>query len=301
MFSLNKPVSTTPTGISALPTQAPTSNSRVGQALSAVPMPVMILVVVIVLVAIIVYLVVKYKKGSLQSTDLSKRPIIIGNPLTGDFQVTPAGVLPAATNGIEFSYSIWMFVDNLQITTDHKVVLYRGSKDGFRGGNFFVCMDAKTNKLYALAQTNGVTYGTANEDTLLNVTSDKFFLKSTVDYVPLQRWVHVVYSIKDNIMSTFMDGDLYSVTSTFELPTYNGVRPLIIKPAGDILIGGKSNVEGVNGYLGNLKYFNFALTLNEAKVLYNKGPYKKSWLSYFGVNNVGVRSPLYRIDASTVK
>jgi hypothetical protein len=36
-------------------------------------------------------------------------------------------------------------------------------------------------------------------------------------------------------------------------------------------------------------------------VLYNKGPYKKSWLSYFGVNNVGVRSPLYRIDASTVK
>lgn len=295
-----------PLGPALAPAQAPPRVSLTGRFNSIVgstPIPLMILVAVIIIVAVIIFIVVKVKKGSFTSTDLLKKPIVLANPASGDFQIAPAAKLPD-TNGNELSYSLWMYVDNVSVTNDHKIVMYRGNSADYRNGSFFVYMDAKTNSLYASLRTTGALDEVAgnSEPTLQDIKSNKYFLHSSIDYVPLQRWVNVTYTIKDTVLSTYLDGDLYSVTSVYELPQKpDGSRPLTAKQAGDVMLGGKNSKEGFNGYLGTCKFFNYTLTISQAKQVYNHGPYTKSWLSYIGLGNVGLRTPVYVLTAEDMK
>lgn len=281
---------------------APAVKPTFASVLQKTPYPLMVVTAVIILVAVIVFIIIKVKGNTLKSVNLLTAPIIKANPLSGDYVTTPAGYLPSTTNGNEFTYSIWMFVDNISITNDHKIVLYRGNSQSFANGSFFVYMDAQSNVLYASVRSNAaLDDSTSNtEPTLQDIKSNKYFLQSTIEYVPLQRWVNVAYTVKDTVISTFLDGELYSVTSIYELPAkQDGSRALLATQAGDVMTGGKAAQEGFNGYIGNSKYFNFALTVAEAKRVYRQGPYKASWLSYLGLGNVGLRSPVYQITATT--
>lgn len=270
---------------------------------SGTPVPLMIVVAIIVLTAVIVFIVIKVKKGSLESVDLLNTPVISANAQGGEFYIAPAAKLPTSGNGNVCTYSLWLFVDNVSITNDHKIVMYRGNSGTFANGTFFAYMDAKTNTLYASMRTNGaLTDGSTSNPTLSNIRNNKYFLHSKIDYIPLQRWVNVSYSLKDTVLSTFLDGDLYSVTSIYEMPMKpDGSRPLPSKQSGDIMIGGKAAKPGFTGYIGNSKFYNFSVTLAEAKVMYNQGPYKKSWLSYIGLSNVALRNPVYKVSTEDVK
>jgi hypothetical protein len=291
-----------------LPTATAAAPSAFGQRtkllLSSTPLPLLIAIVIIIIIAVVVFLIMKYKKGALKSVDLLGAPVVIANPLAGEHQISPAGKLPASQNGTENTYSLWLFIDSVSITNNHKIVLYRGNPQSYSNGQFFVYMDSKTNKLYASVRTNGVTDETSssNEPSLEDIRINKYFMQSVIDYIPLQRWVNIAYTVKDTVFSTYLDGELYSVTSIYEMAVKpDGSRPLPIKPTGDILIAGKAGKEGFNGYIGSGKYLNFAITVTEAKVLYNQGPYKKSWLSYLGLGNVGLRSPVYKISVQDLK
>jgi hypothetical protein len=281
----------------------PANQGRFSALLSSAPYPLMVLVSIIVLVIVIVFIVVRVKKGTLLNTDLLAQPLMLANPEGGDFYSTPAAKLPRTLNGNQFSFSLWLFLDSISITDDHKIVLYRGNSQSYANGTFFVYMDAKTNSLYASLRSNGaLDEGTNGEPKLGDIKNNKYFLQSTVDYIPLQRWVNVTYTIQDTVFSTFVDGDLYSVSSIYELPIKpDGSRPLIAQQQGDVLLGGKTGKQGFNGYIGNSKFYNFALNISEAQVVYKKGPYKASWLSYLGLSNVGLRSPIYKITAENLK
>lgn len=267
------------------------------------PLPVFIIVTLVMIAAVVVFIVIKVKRGSLKSIHLLKRPVVRGNPLEGDYMVKPAGKMPTQANGAEFTYSLWLFVDNVTVGTDHKLVLYRGNTTSFKNGFVYIYMDSKTNRLYCSLRTNGVRDESASnlpsttEPKLLDIAANRYFMKSSIEYIPLQRWVNVIYSFRENVLSTFLDGELYSVTSVYEMPaTSSGERPMVIPALGDVMIGGKAGREGVNGYLGNFKYFNYSLTLKDAQTVYRQGPYQKSWLSLFGMAHLGVRSPLYKIE-----
>lgn len=292
--------------VSAAPTVSPVARSiwksRFQSLFQSTPMPIMIIVSVIVLAVVIVFIFYKIKTGSLISTTLLPQQMISANANQGSFTIFPGGKVSNSAYGTEFSYSLWLYVDNITITNDHKNVMYRGNSTTFANGTFFVYMDAKTNTLYASVRTTGVLDETtaAQTPTLVDINQNKYFLKSTIDYVPLQRWVNVTYVVKDTTMTTFLDGDLYSVTSIYELPGKpDGSRPLISTQNGDVMMGGMTAAPGFNGYLGNIVYYNFSLDLAQGKTVYFKGPYKSTWLSYLGFSNVGLRSPIYKITAGT--
>lgn len=286
---------------SAIPTSS--FSKKISDFASGTPYPLMILVSLIVLTAVIVFIIIKVKKGSLKSVALLSTPVILANSKGGDFYVSPAAKLPSTNNGNECTYSIWLFVDNVTITNDHKIVLYRGNSETYANGSFFVYMDAKTNTLYSSMRTNGaLTDDTTANPILSNIQKNKYFLQSKIDYIPLQRWVNVTYSLKDTVLSTFLDGDLYSVTSIYEMPLKpDGSRPLPSKQSGDVMIGGSASKPGFSGYIGDSKFYNFSATLAEAKVVYNQGPYKKTWLSYIGLSNVAFRNPVYKISTNDLK
>ena len=269
--------------------------------LQATPYALLIVSSIIIIVAVIVFIALQIRNTSLKTINMLKTSIIKANPQAGEFYISPAAKLPDSSN--EFSISLWLYIENLSITDNHKIILYRGNPDTFANGKFFVFMDSKTNTLYASLRTTAA-YDDSNNSkpNLFDIRYNKYFLQSAIDYVPLQRWVNIIYTVKDTVLTTYLDGEIYSVTSIYELPqSHNGGRPLPSKQSGDIMIGGNAYYESFDGYMGNLTYHNFSLNVKEARVLYKKGPYMTSWLAYLGLGNVGVRSPIYRISASDVK
>jgi hypothetical protein len=299
------PLMQSPTFRTALPVAsmpaAPQGNGirgKISSLVSATPYPLMILVAVVLLVAVIVYIVLRLQRGAYKSVSLLKSSIIKANVGGSSHVSTSAALIPSSTNGNEFTVSMWLFVENVTLTNNHKVVMYRGNPTTYNNGKMFVYMDAKTNTLYSSIRTSAVQEETmvSREPSLEEIRTNNRFLQSSIDYIPLQRWVHVMYSVKDTTLSTFLDGDLYSVTSVYELPsTATGARPIPVKQEGDMLIGGRVGRDGYSGYIGNAQYFNFAISLQDAKLVYKKGPYRGSWLQFIGMGNLGFRSPVYRV------
>jgi hypothetical protein len=129
---------------------------------------------------------------------------------------------------------------------------------------------------------------------LQEILANPYYLGVTLDYVSISRWIHLSFTVKDATLTLFMDGELYTVATIYDLPLRQGdARPIIPKPAGDVMLGGKVGHIGVQGYISSAQFFNYALTLREVKRKYGEGPYATSFLRYFGMPNVAFRSPLY--------
>ncbi len=261
--------------------------------------PVMAFFTFLLISLIIVYLVYKVKRYSLKTVDLMRSPVINANPMAGEHHTFLGGRLPELKNGGEFSYSIWLYVENITITTDYKIIMYQGNSSGYINGSTYVYMDPNTNKLYVTLRTNGnpEVVDRDGKVNLQQVKDNKFLMHASVDYVPVQRWIHILFAVRDAVMYFYFDGELYSVNTVYDLPTRaDGTRPMITKPIGDVFVGGKADREGINGYLARAQFMNFAVSLQQAKQIYNEGPYKRSMLSYVGIENVNIRSPFYFTD-----
>lgn len=262
---------------------------------------------VIALVAAIIYIVIRIRRFALKSVNLTSEAVINANPMGGEFVRASAGGLPELVQGNEFTVSFWMFVDNItdKLDKDHKIVMYQGNPESYDNGGYFIYMDGNTNKMYFSIRTSGVdtskfAKATGSSTSLAAIEDNKSFLTTTIDFIPIQRWVHVLMTVKDATMTVFMDGELYSIATVYDMPLRAGdVRPVIIKPTGDIMVGGKSGAIGVTGYIARAEFFNYALTLKQTKIRYEEGPYKMSFMRYFGFPNVNFRWPVYFGDSAT--
>lgn len=219
------------------------------------------------------------------------------------------------------------------LTPVDKLLFFRGTAGDVSTANPVVFMDGLSNKLFIAIKSqdstltslpNRVDYNT----NLYNIRFMNYFLNSslkiretsnpdqpainkylilTVDYIPLQRWVNISFIIDNKITTVFMDGEIYSVKSTEEFKTLREPerdvrnRPLDInlivdKTDGNLYIG-KNAVGGkttVPGYLSKLQFFNYAMSINEVKAVYESGPLGKT----FGGVKIpyGIRSPVYKLD-----
>jgi hypothetical protein len=268
---------------------------------------ILIFVSVVALVIAVIYIVMRVRRFALKSVNLTLDPVINANPMGGEFVRTPGGGLPELAQGNEFTISMWIFVDNIadKLDNDHKIVMYQGNPESYENGGFFIYVDGNTNKMYFSVRTSGVDttkYGRGNNAalTLSAIQTNKSFITTAIDYVPIQRWVHVLMTVKDATLTVFMDGELYSIATIYDMPMRAGdVRPVIMKPTGDIMVGGKAGAIGVTGYISRAEFYNYSLTLKQAKTAYEEGPYKSSFLKYFGFPNVNFRTPMYFSDSAT--
>lgn len=238
--------------------------------------------------------------------------------------------LPSQLLGDQYSYSFWLYVDNFVQTPDNnKVIFYRGDKDNVRNANPIVMMDGLSNKLmFAIKTRNSVLASTdpkINYNNLKDIASNNYFFNSdlkidtpnvnthlimTIDSVPFNRWVHYAFSIKDNIVTVFQDGEIYAVKTTDNFiqmkPTEYDLRgqpkkiPLSFDQSqGSLYIGANPLVAGkttVDGYVSKLNVFNYALTTQDVKGLYNSTPFPRG-LYTIGGNRYGIRNPVYKVTA----
>jgi hypothetical protein len=208
----------------------------------------------------------------------------------------PSAKLSTSNRGQEFAYSFWIYLGEYSTTSQHKLIIQRGSpepKEAISKLNFnsnpIIALDKGTNMMwFALPTTN--TTGENSLDDIFNKNANH--LVSKIEYVPLHRWVFISMVLKDNIMTIYLDGDIYSVTTTSDI--ISTTRPIVNQTSGDALLG--NNKHYTTSFISKMNAYNFALTQNEILKKYNQGPVNKSILSVFGLANYGVRNPVYNLQ-----
>ena len=264
---------------------------------------ILIVAAMLILVLVVLYIVSMVKQNKLQNVAMQDNMIDMANRNIVPYKV-PSANLSLVTTGQEFSYTFWIILNsNYDSTSDYKLVMQRGNTNINTSSyssntNPVIFLDKNVNTMYICISTTQVQSQMIPSDILAMNGQDQYtsgYLISKIDYIPLQRWVFVGIVIKDTTLYIFLDGDLYSATTVYNV-ALNGksnVRPIIKGTNGDLTIG--DNVNTTQGYISNSKFFNYGLTQKEMQSNYSQGPAKSSLLSMFGLKNYGVRSPIYEI------
>jgi hypothetical protein len=223
--------------------------------------------------------------------------------------------------GLEFSYSFWLYLNDQYLpTSQHKMLFQRGNISDVLNEyspktSPFVFMDKNTNKMYFAISTSKVINPMRLDQILQKSPDGRYnsgYLVGYIDYVPMQRWVNIAFFVKDDKMFIFIDGDMYTAVSVSDIqsstttssPSTNtsstsSSRPVLRYTDGDATIGSKGY--GIDGFLSYTRFFNYALSQKEIKAIYEAGPTKRSMLALIGLNNYGLRAPVYNLDDDAKK
>jgi hypothetical protein len=264
-------------------------------------MIILILVVMCLIVVIIFVVVSMLRNNKMKSVVLHSSMIDLSNRNIVPYTVESDKLPNISNSGQEYSYGFWIFLGNkYDQTNDHKILLSRGNSDNVVGTNNFssltnpiIFMDKTSNKLYvAISTTEAKSVNVTLDDI---VKGESGYIVSYIDYIPLQRWVHVVVTVKNIYVNIYLDGDLYTVNTVNDITTVSAsTRPMIRGTSGPVTIG--NNRSSIFGHLSMTQIYNFSLSQKEIKKIYNKGPVRSSWLSIIGLGNYGVRTPIYQLN-----
>ncbi len=162
-----------------------------------------------------------------------------------------------ATDGIEFTWSVWIFIDDLTYNSgQYRCVFYKGNDfssnpktdDEPQGLNFpnnapGVYIAPNTNSLVIFMNT-------------FNVINEQI----TVEDIPLNKWFNLIIRCQNTTMDIYMNG---LVVKSYEL---HGVPK---QNYGDVYVGANG---GFSGNLSDLKYYSYALGTSEINRLVTRGP-----------------------------
>lgn len=243
------------------------------------------------------------------------------SPLSGlSLNKCDGSKIPETANGKRFSFSFWIYIHNLDKNSGiMRHVIHRGDEKNPIAGSPGVLLDANTNKLYIVFDTTEKNPG--DPSWLANANDDIKFQYAvarrgiTVDYVPLQRWVHIGVVVNEDAnggsIASYVDGELVkTVTSNKStMVGQNSVSPKISNLAldrkGNVFIGGTNDAAsgiGFSGLVGMTEFFNYNLNAKDMYDIYTRGPIHVSALgkvaNSLGIggitNQYGVRNPIYK-------
>lgn len=266
---------------------------------------VILIIAALLLVTIaIIYIAYLVKKSGLKKTDLQKNLLALDDKTLIPYKI-PNGLMSIVNRGQEYTISLWTYLSpNYETTIDHKLLFQRGNSALTAGrvdynATPIIFMDKATNKMYFTAASGNVTSPNMTLDDVLQKNDEGKYnsghLVTYIDYVPLQRWVHICMVVRDNSMMVFMDGDLYSVVTVSDIGTSSSsARPILRPSQGDASLGDIRTL--TKGYVAKTQYFNYGLSQKEITSLYKAGPMRNGWLSWLGITNYGMRSPIYSLD-----
>ena len=275
---------------------------------------IILILAVMCLIVIVIFIIISIiRNNKMKSVVLHSSMIDLSNRSLVPHTITNDKIPSISNNSQEYSYSFWVFLGNkYDQTASHKLLLSRGNttEESQRYSNLtnpIVFMDKASNKMYIAVSTTAVTDNTVTLDDILikdsgstdadsistTTASNRGFILSYIDYVPLQRWVNITVVIKGIYVNIYYDGDLYTVASVHDIKNTTST-PMIRGSSGEIVIG--NNTSTIHGHISLTQMFNFSLNQKDIKKIYKKGPVRSSWLSVIGLGNYGVRTPIYELN-----
>lgn len=263
-------------------------------------------------------------------------------PALGNIYTRAAGDgIPTNLNGRRMSFSFWVYIHDInKYQGSYRHILHRGDENPV-GASPMVMLDKTLNKLFirfgsldsddttatkkwdeiiyeskkSIATACAAAVCTANELAAIAAVSDEDALLKDmathgiiVDYVPLQRWVHITVVVNETVnrgnIYLYMDGELVKSISSSESVTLSNAttvrynfQNLHLAKKGDIWLGGNAvgaiNV-GFAGLVGKVGFTNYDMNAREVYKEYLKGP-MDNLTSKLGLPAYGLRSPIYRV------
>jgi hypothetical protein len=158
-----------------------------------------------------------------------------------------------ATDGIEFTWSTWIFINNLQTNAGiYKHVFSKGNSNIQQDG---LIQPNNAPGLYIAPNTNDLvvlmnTFNVINEEII-------------IPDMPLNKWFNVIIRCQNTTLDVYING---TITRSIEL---SGVPK---QNYGDVYVAMNG---GFNGYISNLWYYNYALGTASIQNLVSRGPNTK--------------------------
>lgn len=227
--------------------------------------------------------------------------------------------IPLTANGKRFTFTFWIYIQNLDKNAGIlRHVLHRGDEKNPFGGSPAVFLGKDSNKLHIVFDTT--SRNSNDPDWVVSGNSDTKFWYNvakrgiTIDYVPLQRWVHIGVIVNEDAnggsITSYVDGELVKTKTSNQKINVgeHQVNPQISNLAldrrGDVFVGGTNDSAsgiGFSGLVGMIEFFNYNLNAKDMYNVYKKGPI---YLNAAGkmandlgigvVNDYGVRNPIYK-------
>ena len=184
----------------------------------------------------------------------------------------PIGLSMNERSGIEFAYSFYVYAlpKTFDGTANFKHVFHKGYSFPWplMGPGVFFRGDENTMRVVMNTYKNPYVY-------------------ADIKNMPVQKWVHVVLNCVKGGLDIFINGNLASrIPFTETLPYQNFEDIIIFSPINSNILGQASMPAAIGsdtfplagsftGYLSNLKYARYALSVNEVQALMNAGPSPK--------------------------
>lgn len=188
----------------------------------------------------------------IDGTVSAKSQIIINqDPSYSDAITIPRSV--NADKGIEFTWSVWINIDDLDPAGMYKCVFYKGNDSTpDKGLNF----PNNAPGLYIAPNTNALvvmmnTYSTINEEIL-------------IPDIPLNKWVNVIIRCTNKTLDVYINGVIAKSHELHGVPKQNYGNVYVAKNG------------GFNGKIADLFYYNYSLGTSTIQSLVQKGPNTKA-------------------------
>jgi hypothetical protein len=155
-----------------------------------------------------------------------------------------------ATDGIEFTWSTWIFISNLQ--TNAGIYKHIFSKGNSNLGENGMIEPNNAPGLYIAPNTNSLvvvmnTYNVINEEIV-------------IPDIPLNKWVNIIIRCQNTNLDVYINGTIARSLNLVGVPKQN---------YGDVYVAMNG---GFSGYISNLWYYNYALGTAAIQHIVTKGP-----------------------------
>jgi hypothetical protein len=171
-----------------------------------------------------------------------------------------------ATDGIEFTWSVWLFISNLNSGNAgiYKHIFSKGNSNLQENGLIYpnnapgLYIAPNTNTLVVLMNT-------------FNVINEEIQIPD----IPINKWVNVIIRCQNTTLDVYINGTITRSINLVGVPKQN---------YGDVYVAMNG---GFSGYISNLWYYNYALGTAAIQRIANNGPNTKL------VGTTGLNSNLY--------
>ena len=168
-----------------------------------------------------------------------------------------------ATDGIEFTWSTWIFINNLQTNAGiYKHVFSKGNSNLIENG---LIQPNNAPGLYIAPNTNALvvlmnTFNVINEEIV-------------IPDIPLNKWVNVIIRCQNTTLDVYINGTIARSVNLIGVPKQN---------YGDVYVAMNG---GFDGYISNLWYYSYALGTSAIQNIVSNGPNTKMISSNNGMND----------------
>jgi hypothetical protein len=155
-----------------------------------------------------------------------------------------------ANTGIEFTWSVWIFISNLQyLEGQYRHIFHKGNGDLETSGLVY---PNNAPGLYIAPNTNNLvvvmnTFNVINEEV-------------TIPDIPLNKWVNVIIRCQETTLDVYINGTITRSLQLQSVPKQN---------FGNVFVAMNG---GFAGYISNLWYYNYALGTAAIQNIIRKGP-----------------------------